>query len=766
MKISVKNFNNEQLNTINDLALETGILSVTAGILYSRGYDTPEKINEFLNPNKSQLHSPYELNDMCKAVERIVLAKQKGETVVIFGDYDADGICATTLLYKALRDFGIEAHTVIPERDNGYGLSETAIDEIVETLLPDLLITVDCGISAKAEVEYLKDLGVDVIVTDHHELPEELPETTVISCKCAPYPYESLSGTGVAYKLAHALLSDKANRYLDLVAIATIADSMPLTGENRVLVKLGIDLIKEGNALPAVNELIAVSGARELTATSLAFSVAPKINAAGRMGDAFSALSMFLSEDKLEREELLQKLIVYNTHRQSECEELYKSAKAKIVSTGVPSGAIVLADENWKGGLLGIVAARLVEEYRLPTVLFSKTESGYHGSARSLGEVNVYEAIQSCSDILNEFGGHAQAAGVGVSEENLPKFRERLSEFVTNNYSRDAFEKTVCVDAVIDGRFTLRTASEINLLEPFGLGNTKPVFMLTTSNVNARAIKEGSPHLTVKTPQIDLMYFNGADNLTAINSSVEKNLLFESAISVYNGKKYVKGTVKAVTYNVENSKSFTLIALRNAVKQMAFGKRVCASETVSPFEIENIISETPSTGFGVAFVVTNPKNLSAFTGLEKFEQNHLLLTSKGGKNAVIIGADVNSLDLSEYASVVFVDTPLALPPRFKGQTQIVCSLPSFDISSVKPTRESFGEVFREIVNKIKLAPETVESILQNCDFEDATFKILAIETFIELGFIIEEEVIFIDKTVKKELTLSKIYQNLTNGDIN
>ncbi len=764
MKISVKNYSNEQLNIINKLAQETGILGVTAKILYSRGYDTPAKINDFLTPNKSMLHSPFDFHGMTDAVSRIELAKQNVETVVIFGDYDADGICATTLLYNALKEYGIEAITVIPERDNGYGLSEEVINEIVENVLPDLLITVDCGISCKNEVDHLKDLGVDVIVTDHHELPEELPDTTVITCKLPPYPYDLLSGTGVAYKLASALIGARADRFLDLVAIATIADSMPLTGENRVLVRLGVDAIKNGNTMPAVNELITISGVKEITATSLAFSVTPRINAAGRMGDAYSALQFFLATDKDERDELLQKLVVYNAQRQAECEELHKLAKLKLSEQGVPSGAIVLADNAWKSGLLGIVAARLCEEYRLPTVLFAESESGFHGSARSLGDVNVYEAISSCSELLTEFGGHAQAAGVGIKKENLELFRQKLSSYINENYSSDAFEKSVEVDAVIDNRFTTRLAKEVNLLEPFGTGNKKPVFMLNATKTEARPIKEGSPHLTIKTPQIDLMYFNGINSLSAINSGVSKNVLFESSVSVYNGREYVKGMVKSISYDIENSKNFAVTALRNAVKQMVYGSSLKGVESLNRAEIEGVISSADGTGFKTAFIVTNPQNLREFPALSRFEQNPLTLVSRGSKNAVIIGADVSNLDLSEYEKVVFVDKPLALPMRFKGQTQIVSNVLSYNLSNVNVSRESFGEVFKEIVSKIKIAPQTVEDIVEGEDFNDIIHKILAIETFIELGFIVEKDVIFIDRTVKKELTLSKIYKALIDGE--
>ena len=246
MKLRQTNFTNEQLNTIDFLTKTTGLLKETVSILFSRGYTDKLSIEKFLNPSKKNFNSPFLLSGMTDAVERLELARDNGETVVVYGDYDVDGICSTTILYNALKDFGILANVVIPERINGYGLTESVIDEVVENYCPDLIITVDCGIGGDNEVEYLKDLGVDVIVTDHHEIPEVLPDCITINCrlKNQDYPFDSLCGAGVAYKLAYALIGEIADKYLDLVALATVADSMPLVDENRDIVVEGLNIIK------------------------------------------------------------------------------------------------------------------------------------------------------------------------------------------------------------------------------------------------------------------------------------------------------------------------------------------------------------------------------------------------------------------------------------------------------------------------------------------------------------------------------------------
>ena len=297
--ITVKNkLDEKQLNIAETIAENCGISLKTASILFSRGIDTVEKAKAFLHPGKSHFIDPYLLSGMKEAVEKITQARDEGKTVVIYGDYDADGISATTVAYYALKEFGIDAYTFIPEREEGYGLKVQNIDMLVEKYLPDLIITVDCGISAKAEVEYLLDLGVDVIVTDHHEISDELPPCTVVNCKIPDqeYGFDSLCGAGVIYKVAYALIGEKANKYLDVVALATIADSMPLMGENRDIVYEGLSLIEKGTCHPAIKMLAEMSKLKQVKSTNVAFTIAPRINAAGRMGDARSALKLFLAE--------------------------------------------------------------------------------------------------------------------------------------------------------------------------------------------------------------------------------------------------------------------------------------------------------------------------------------------------------------------------------------------------------------------------------------------------------------------------------------
>ena len=396
--IAEAEFTAEQLNIITELTAATGLCEQTVRILVGRGVDTAEKIDGFIHAGRQRFLSPFLMSGMKRAVELITRAREEDWSVAVYGDYDADGICASAILTRALADFGIDAVTFVPERKNGYGLSVEALDEIFEEYFPQLFITVDCGISNAQEVEYIKEQGAEVIVTDHHELPEILPDCICINPKIEDeYPYDNLCGAGVAFKLACALNGKDAYKYLDFAAIATVADSVPLTGENRDIVAEGLSLI---NARPRKNYAEFLKKDEKVTSQSLAFSIAPKINAAGRMGDARAALALFLSDDGKEIYDYSVKLTAYNIERQKYCDGLYLSAKEMLRNKGAHGRVIVLCGEDWNTGFVGIVAARLAEEYCRPALLFVNHGGKLKGSARSIDGVNIFEALKACSHLI------------------------------------------------------------------------------------------------------------------------------------------------------------------------------------------------------------------------------------------------------------------------------------------------------------------------------------------------------------------------------
>ncbi len=761
MIVCKNDYSNEQLNIITSLADKFNLSVNLLKILYGRGIDSTEKISLFLNPGKQNFINPFLLSGMREAVDRITLARDMGETVVVFGDYDADGICASALLTNALKDFGIErVYTVVPERANGYGLTHNLVEQMLERCQPDLVITVDCGISCKDEVCFIEDVGVDVIVTDHHELPDELPDCTVINCKIKnqDYPFDCLCGAGVAYKLASALIGDRADKYLDLVTIATIADSMILLGENRDIVFEGLKLIKK-NTNPAIKKLIEISNLREITSMGLAFTVAPRINAAGRMGNANCALELLLEKDYLKIGEYCLKLNEYNIERQNECDKLLKSAKAKIESEGLGEKVIVLADDSWNGGLVGIVAAKLVEEYGRPVVLFTKTDEYYHGSARSIDSINIFQAVNSCKNLLIDFGGHAQAAGITISGENLNTFSRELSNYIENNYDDEVFIPRIEVEDIISERFSIDFAKELQLLEPFGTGNRRPIFSIDATNINASPLKPDSPHIGFRTEFIDLLYFNGIKDIDILNSPAQKSIVFEANLSVFNGKQSLKGYVKNFEYKVINSERLKLDCFKQSLLSVFNSIESCESYDN---EVIAKLIEKYKNDKSTVFAVSDIENLRKY----QFGKINCSLYQPQGKNitAELVISPVDC-DSSSVQRVIYLDKPLGNFAKIGSATKY-CFANNVAFPDVKlsTSREIFAEVFKLLRFNRFYGKSSVDVAL-GIDHDNISQEqiIFCLEVFIELKiFAFVSGALQYDSKVKADLTSSAIYNSVLN----
>ena len=756
-------YSNEQLNIISALAERFEISFKLAKILFSRGIDSERKMQKFLNPGKHNFYNPYLLKGMKESVERITYAREMQERILVFGDYDADGICATTVLANALKDFGIECvFTVIPERSQGYGLTHNLVESMLERYEPDLVITVDCGISCKEEVCFIQDVGVDVIVTDHHELPAELPDCTVINCKLTnqDYPFDSLCGAGVAYKLAFALLGERANKYLDWVTVATIADSMPLFDENRDIVCEGLNLIRKKQN-PVLAKLIEVSGLKEITSTGLAFTVAPRINAAGRMGNANCALSLLMERNEEAIADYCEILNEYNVERQNECDKLFKSAKAKIESEGLGEKVIVLHDDNWNGGLVGIVAAKLVEEYTRPVILFTKTDDVYHGSARSIESINIFQAVFACKDLLVDFGGHAQAAGITVTSENLPLFAKKLAEVIDENYTDDYFVSSIEVEDLIEERFTIDFAKELTLLEPFGMGNKKPYFCVKAENVNASPLKPGSPHLGFRTEYIDLLYFNGVKYLDLINSPAEKHIVFEPNVSVFNGRQSLKGYVRNFEYKIINNERLNL----DCFKQYLLGifntqenVEYCDNQT-----IEQLVVKYKGDSSTI-FAVSDIQNLKKF---HLGKMNCSLYEPQGkslGAELVISLKDCENFNVER---IIYLDKPFANFAKVGNCSKYyVAQYVAFENCNLSTDKKVFVDVFNVLKFNRFYGKSSVDVALSIADENISQYQILfCLEVFMELGiFSFQQGSLQLNGKIKSDLLNSKIYCHVVENN--
>lgn len=742
------NINSEQGRIINSLALECNVSFDTARLLYCRKIDTKEKIKAFLNPDKSGFIDPFLLNGVKEAVERINLAKERGESVLIFGDYDADGVCATSVLYFCLKDFGITARCVIPERDDGYGLNVEKIRAINNERKVDLIITVDCGVSDFDKVEEIKAMGIDVIVTDHHEPPETLPNTTVINPKIEgqAYGYSELCGAGVAYKLGYALIGEKADKNLDFVALATVSDSMELVGENRNLVSEGLKMFNSDDLRPSIKYLLGETE-KSVTAQTIAFSIAPKINAGGRMGDAETSLKLFLSTSLAEIATLTEKLKSYNLNRQVLCDQIYREAKAEIDKTGANKDSIILIyKEGWKTGFVGIAASKLVEEYSRPVIVFAENNGTLKGSARSVDGINIFEIISEHKHLLEAFGGHSQASGVTVKKENFELLKMCVNQTFNTQYKDFDFSKKIYADWKIEGKFSKVFAKEIELLGPFGLGNRKPVFGYEVESVKSTPLKYGSIHYSFNTECLEMLDFNGGADVSVLAMPIKKTVLFEPNVSTFKNRESVKGFVKKIVPEYDFEKLYTHV-LKNELAKVNATKKEGVLPVKNPIMFK---------GKGTLFVLSDYRNLLNYPELKNLPINLHIPETVNGLDTVVVSPIV----IPEcYNNVVYLDKPL-----FFIHTNATCwcnhGYSGFNYAkNVKTDRDTLLKVYEQLsILTGKSFEDFYSFYLENKFDADILTFVFALEVFTELGFIkINGNQLRVEFGIKNKLENSKIY---------
>ncbi len=485
-------------------------------LLWNRGLRHPDEIGLFLDSGAAPLASPWSMKGMADAVDRILRAKQRNEIIAVFGDYDVDGVSATALLVECLRCLGVEPLLYLPRREpEGYGLNREAIGRL-HALGVGLIVCVDCGISAESEVDHARSLGLDVVVTDHHHVPKVLPRAVAVLNPHQPgcdYPFKLLCGVGIADRLARALLEKSglepslADQWLDLVALGTIADVVSLTGENRTLVIRGLTYLNPP-ARPGLRALVERAGLATgpVTPMSIGFGLAPRLNAAGRLDDAMVSLRLLLSRSADEARDLAGELDAANRERQRLTTEALTHARTEIQrrqeesTEGLPR-LLVVADERYRQGIVGLVAARLVEEFGRPVLVAELRDNLMRGSARSIGTFHVTEALSQCSDLLVRYGGHAKAAGFTVASSRFEEFQRRLEAIGRAEIADDALIPRLQIDTLVSlRRFDQNLPDLLDRLEPFGCDNPRPVFLSRRVRVlEGRVVGQDSPgHLKLK----------------------------------------------------------------------------------------------------------------------------------------------------------------------------------------------------------------------------------------------------------------------------
>ena len=507
-----------------DRLTDAGFPYLVSCVLASRGIESPEDASEFLLCDHRLRHSPLLMAGMEDAVERIGRAIADGEKIAVYGDYDVDGITATVILVDYLKSRGADVLHYIPRRiEDGYGLNTEAI-ALLRQQGVSLMITVDCGITGAREVDFAASLGMDTVVTDHHECKDDLPRAAAVvnphrpDC---PYPFKHLAGCGVALKLVLALGgSDREealfSRYCTLAAIGTVADVMQMSGENRTIVSRGLASIERSDFI-GLHALLAEAGLdkKEITSVQIGFVLSPRINAAGRMGEADMAADLLLCDDPAKAREMARALCDLNRERQNVEQTIYTQAEEMIAA--MPEhlrSALVLSDQRWHQGVVGIVASRLSEKYSRPSFMIHLNGATGKGSCRSWGGFNLFAALESCSDLLLGFGGHELAAGFTIEEKNIPAFRRRMNEYAAAYRGGEAPVSSLDVDMVIQrpGDVTLSEVEALSTLEPYGAGNPRPVFCLKGATLGRTQTVGQGRHLKLRlirgSTQLDGIFFS------------------------------------------------------------------------------------------------------------------------------------------------------------------------------------------------------------------------------------------------------------------
>lgn len=484
---------------INKISQKYNLNRLLSSIIVNR--NIKEDIDVFLNPTRSNFYDPFLMPDMEIAVDRIIKAINNKEKMIIYGDYDVDGITSITVLKSFLEDRGIYVDSYIPNRlEEGYGLNKPAIDGIVKKEY-DLMITVDTGISGIEEIEYANSLGLETIVTDHHEVGDELPNAIAVvdaKRKDNQYPCRDLAGVGVVFKLIQAIgiklgLEEKEYlKYLDIVCVGTISDIVPLVDENRVITKLGLMLVAQTKNM-GLRSLLISSGYKNIDSTTISFGIAPRINACGRMGHADEALKLFLSKDIYEVNELTKRLNDYNKIRQDKEKSIYEDAVNQIEKNKLYENcAIVVAGEDWHHGVIGIVSSKITDLYFKPSILLCYEDEVAKGSGRSIPGFDLHDALMKCQNSIERFGGHAMAIGITIKRDKFEEFKKEFEE-VARKAKIDEIIPIINIDAKINlSEINKEMVASLKKLEPFGEGNKMPIFAFKNLKIDSiRALSEG-----------------------------------------------------------------------------------------------------------------------------------------------------------------------------------------------------------------------------------------------------------------------------------
>lgn len=703
-------------------------------LLIQRGINTSEEAQEFLSPSIENLIKPDKLSSIDIARDRILKAIAENEKILVYGDYDADGVSSTTVLIKALQELGADCEYYIPNRfTEGYGPNEAAFRQAYENGYR-LIITVDTGIASVHEAEVAKELGIDLIITDHHEPQEQLPDAyAIIHPKCSPdYSFKELAGVGVAFKLAEALLGYFPEQFLDLVAIGTIADLVPLVNENRVLAYYGLRkmTVTKREGLISLKKQCKIEG--RTTEEDIGFLIGPRLNAVGRLQDADLAVQLLLTDDREEAEQIAEMVQQLNQERQQIVASIVKEVE-EIVETDANKGVIVVAKAGWNEGVLGIVASRLVRKYDRPAIVLAINEENgtAKGSARSIPSFDLFQSCMKIKEVFTHFGGHSQAAGMTLPLENVTLLENELDNLISQELSSEDFKQEILISRTIElSEISEKLIDEINQLAPFGMANPKPKFHVKNHPTDVRQLGNMKKHLKImfkeNNDSLDAIAFGLGDLFHYISPKATLSVVGELGINEWNG-------IRKPQLVIED------------------------------LQIEE----------WQLFDYRGKKQIDISNYLLQYEK-HLLLYSETGTKSSAIPEEVNQISYekaSEYNEEVEVLYLFDLPPDLDELKSIIkkvnplCIHACFYVEnsaylSTFPTREDFKWLYALIWKREQLdMQKELNAILHAKGWKKEAFDFM-LDVFSELEFVkIENGIIILNKSPqKKDLQEADIYQ--------
>ena len=747
-----------------DLSKKINISPEISQILKNRGIDNEKDAEIFMNPSLEYLRDPFLMKDMKKSTDRIKKAIENKERIYIYGDYDVDGVSSTSILFLYFKSIDFPVKYYIPNRlEEGYGINEEAIKKIHNDGC-DLIITVDCGITSVKEVDLANELGIDVIITDHHECQSEIPNALAIvnpKQEDCNYPFDMLCGCGVAFKIIQALTDEEEFKtsmfdYLEIVTLATICDIVPLIDENRIIVKNGLKLMKEGKNL-GLRELIKVCGieTEKIGSSHIGYSVGPRINASGRLGYSYLGVQLFTTDLEDEAKEIANILEAKNIERQMIESKMYKEAEEVLLSDEryKEDKVLVIAKEGWQHGIIGIVASKLTEKYYKPTVLLTIEDGEATGSARSIKGFSIFDALVSCKDLMNKFGGHEQAAGLALNRENIDELRQRVNKIADYNLTKEDLIENIKVEYELsEESATLDLVEDLHKLEPFGLSNPSPRFimrdLLLTNIFKMGKNKQHLKLIVENEKSYECVGFNMAYLADDFQVGDKIDVLFQVDENNFNNERKVQFLLKDIRLSHPKSAVTNDLSIKLFEKIVPNNKDDLYSININ--EEDLLIDVDGDKKINVfdyikedTLVITNTLNgfyraLSdiSLSGFE-YEINYNYIKEKNNKVQLIFSPNIDKIDLKRYNRIILYDYLYNkgeysyLNKNILNNENIIKYYSTEDkiylkniIDNIVPTREEFINIYKQM-----LVSKELELKLNELK---RVFKLLPLKTFVIL----------------------------------